>query len=105
MDKTVQNVEDFEELKSASEAHNPKPQILQVKQGEHVLKGNFLKKNKFMMKQERDFRLYPDGTIDYYKGDTKKGTIELQKNLRCKLDEKKNIISIKNTKGRTYTLI
>jgi len=25
MDKTVQNVEDFEELKSASEAHNPKP--------------------------------------------------------------------------------
>jgi len=49
--------------------------MLRVEKGEPVLKGRLLKQNKFWMKQERDFILYLNGEIKYFKGKDHKGTM------------------------------
>jgi len=49
--------------------------MLRVKPDEPVLKGRLLKQNKFWMKQERDFILYLNGEIKYFKGTSHQGTM------------------------------
>lgn len=62
--------------------------MLRVEKGEPVLKGRLLKQNKFWMKQERDFILYLNGEIKYFKGKDHKGTMQLVKGHRCIKDGK-----------------
>jgi len=40
---------------------------LASRKGEPILEGKLLKKNNWYMKQERLFRLYPNGDLSYFK--------------------------------------
>jgi len=65
-----------------------KPIVLQVDPSEPVIAGVMLKKNKFFMKQERNFFLYLDGSIKYYKEEEQKGTMQLVPGKRAYKDGK-----------------
>ena len=75
-----------------------KHKLLQVQPNEPVLSGKMLKKNKYLMKQERKFVLFLDGTIKYYKDDEQKGTIQLEKGRRMIKDGKSSATVPSTTK-------
>jgi hypothetical protein len=50
--------------------------------------GIMLKKNKFFMKQERNFYLYLNGELKYFKGEEQKGTMKLVPGKRAYKDGK-----------------
>jgi hypothetical protein len=73
--------------------------------GKHVLTGNLLKKNKFFMKQERTFFLFPDGKLKYFDGPKHKGTMQLTKKSKARKVAKTDFeISLPDA-GKTYFLL
>lgn len=70
-----------------------------------VLTGSLLKKNKFYMKQERSFFLFPDGKLKYFDKADHKGTMQLSKASKARKVAKTDFeISLPDC-GKTYYLI
>jgi len=55
-----------------------KNKLLRVKPDEPVMKGRLVKVNRYGMHQDRDFILYLNGEIKYFKGEKQMGTMKLK---------------------------
>ena len=73
--------------------------------GTPVLVGNLLKKNKWFMKQEREFRLYADGRLEYYKETEKKGSMELTRDSKARKVSRYEVEVTLPARKKTYILM
>lgn len=70
-----------------------------------MLEGLLLKKNRWMMKQERRFKLYATGEIKYFKDQELKGSMQLSKDSSARKISRNEVEVKLNAVHKTYILI
>ena len=55
-----------------------------VAEGEPILTGYLIKKNRYLMKQERKFTLFANGDLKYYHEDKEKGSLNIVKGSKAR---------------------
>jgi hypothetical protein len=73
--------------------------------GTPFLEGNLLKKNKFFMKQERRFKLYPTGEIKYFKGQEEKGCLKLEPRSKARKISRTEVELFINKDTKVYVFL
>lgn len=78
----------------------------QIDKNKIILKGNLLKKNRWLKKQLRFFILYQNGELMYYKDMTDfKGSIKIGPNSKVRKTAKTTISMTCERKGKEYVLM
>ena len=88
-----------------SNANLPAAKYGLVPVGEPILKGFMLKKNRYFMKQEREFELYLSGEIKYFNGNDLKGTMDLTSDAQARKISKTEIEINLPANKKNYYLI
>ena len=77
-----------------------------VPDGQPILSGYLLKKNRYFMKQERRFELYANGDLKYYNGDQAKGDLKIVVGSKArKINRTEVEVAIPGSKQEVYTLL
>lgn len=82
------------------------PQRPSIEKNKIVIKGNLIKKNRFLNKQLRFFVLYQSGELMYYKDMTEfKGSIKVGPTSKVRKTDKKTVCMTCERKGKEYILM
>ena len=91
--------------REASKTELPGARFAIIEDGKPMLSGILLKRNKWRMKQERTFHLYPSGEIKYFKDKEQKGTIKLTKGSKVFKISRSEIEVVLPQNNKNYVLI